>query len=109
MRPNLRTGVWTAAALGGVLLAGCEANGGSQFGGGGPNGGPSPFEHCFFPYGPGTFVNSGTDQCSGSCSVSNPGNLNDTDPATFPTINMNTVGGSGVAYINASLDDPFHP
>src|SRR5436309_2011500 len=108
MRPNLRTGMMAAAAIGGLLLAGCEANGGPQLGGGGPSGGGPGFEHCLFPYGPGALVFSiATSDCL-NCSVDNPDNLIDSDPATFATINVTSVGG-GIALIKAGFDDPFNP
>jgi hypothetical protein len=112
MRPNLRKGVLAMAAVSGLLLAGCEANGGGQPGGGGNDGGGSAFDHCTFPFGPEAWAGFGFDSCL-LCSGSNAGNVTDTDPATFGTINVTSaLIGLGVLYVGfeePALPDPNGP
>ena len=100
MKPNLRSGMLAAAAMAGLVLAGCEANGGPQPGGGG--GGGTASEHCGAPFGPGTFAYFGFS-CVAGCSGTNLGNINDGDPATFSTLNVTSLGsGEANLYVGNS-------
>lgn len=106
MKPNLRSGMLAAAAMAGLVLAGCEANGGPQPGGGGDGTGAA-FDHCTFPFGPASSAEFGFQNCL-NCSGANGGNAIDSDTTNFATLNVTTLG-PGLAVFYVGLDPTYAP
>jgi len=106
MKPNVRSGMLAAAAMAGLVLAGCEANGGPQPGGGGGGGGAA-FDHCTFPFGPGASAEFGFQSCL-ACTGSNGGNAIDTDTTNFASLNVTSLG-PGLAVFYVGFDPTYAP